>query len=227
MRRPHAAAKLGAVNMSKRESLIVALILGAMCPFLTFVAGWWTSAVLYLEGVAHITERGIALAAFAGLAVGLVADAFWLRRWVAGFYRADLKFMSVLYLGCSAVAVASFMGLPLGNLVLGTLAGAYVGRREFHAATDSESLERMARRAGIFTAMVTGTEALVIGILALKELSVVRMLATISRLEQTTVAGLAGIAFVFVLVLILMIFQFWCTTAAARQVFSRGRKTGQ
>jgi hypothetical protein len=226
LRRTPAAVKLGAVNMSKRETLIVALILGAVCPFLTFVAGWWTSAALYLDGVGRITERGIAFAAFAGLAVGLVADAFWLRRWVARFYRADLRFMSVLYLGCSVVAVASFMGLPLGNLALGAVAGAYVGRREFHADTGNEALERMARRAGIFTAMVTGGEALAIGILVLNERSVVQTLAAYSHLDETSVIGPAGIAFVFVLVVILMIFQFWCTRTAARRAFGWGGETG-
>ena len=61
------------------------------------------------------------------------------------------------------------MGIPVGNIVLGTLAGAYIGRREYHAARSGESVSKTIMKASLFTAILTGAEALPIGFLALNE----------------------------------------------------------
>ena len=196
-------------------------MLGVLCPFLTFVAGWWTSATLSLEGVAHITERGIAIAAFTGLAAGLLIDALWLKRWVAGFYTADLVLLGVIYAGCSVVALASCMGLPLGNLLLGTLGGVYVGRRAFHSGASPAVFGRASRRAGWFTAAFTGAGAFAIGLLALREQSAVEELADLLRTDRSAIAGPTGLAVIVALVVVLIVLQFWCTSTAARVAFGR------
>jgi hypothetical protein len=74
-----------------------------------------------------------------------------------------------LYVFWSAIATALLMGLPVLNLLLGTLAGGYAGRRFHHEAGKPLSPNKAARNTGIFTALVTGSEALAIGILALRE----------------------------------------------------------
>jgi hypothetical protein len=226
LRRSPAAENLAAITMSKRESLIVAAMLAALCPFLTFVACWWTSAALLLSGVAHISERGIAMAAFAGMAAGLIIDALWLKRWVASFYTANLVRLGTVYAGCSVVAVASCMGLPPGNLLLGTLAGVYVGRRAFHAGDIGAAVDRATRQASLFTAAFTGVEAFAIGLLALRERSVVEILAFSLNTQQSAIAGPTGLAVVFTLVVVLMIFQFWCTSTAARLAYGLSKSPG-
>jgi hypothetical protein len=228
LRRVHAAGKLAAISMSKRESLIVAVILAVLCPFLAFIACWWTSAALLFSGLAKISERSIAMAAFAGLAAGVVIDALWLRRWVAGFYTAHLGLLATVYAACSVVAVASCMGLPLGNLMLGTLGGVYVGRRAFHAGASAAAVIRATRRAGLFTAAFTGAEAFAIGLLVLRERSVVELLADILGSEQSAIAGPLGLAVISALVVVLIVLQFWCTSTAARVAFGRsGSPSGQ
>ena len=74
--------------------------------------------------------------------------------------------MAVLYLCWSAVAVAVFMGVPLGNLIWGMLAGFYIGRRRYHEEVNREILIKSVRNAGIFTGLVTSVEALPIGLFA-------------------------------------------------------------
>ena len=212
--------------MTKSESLVVSAILAVACPLLVGVACWWTAALLFFAGVAHLSERGIATAAFAGLAIGLGADLLWLKRWAARFYTVDLRLMGVIYLGSAAIALAFCMGLPAGNLVLGTLAGVYVGRRGFHAGASHEARERLARRAAAFTAFVTGAGALGIGLLVLHEGSAVRILAAWLPLEPATIAGPTGGMIVFALVLVLIIFQLWCTRTAARLAFGWGSNPG-
>ena len=80
--------------MSKSERTIVALAVGFACPLLTFVALWWTTATIHLYAVPLPTEVIIA-AALAGLVLGFSLDVIYLRRWVDGFYTANLWLMAI------------------------------------------------------------------------------------------------------------------------------------
>lgn len=209
--------------MSKAESILVGVVNAILCPYLVFIFFWWTSAIAARYGLLSLSDGGIALAALMGLALGVILDVVWLKGWIVRFYGASLKVMMALYLCCSVCAVASFMGLPVGNLLLGALAGLYIGRREYHAGGGAESLARAGRRAAVFTATVTGAEALLIGLLALKEQIVARLLERVLGLDQAAITGLAGGGFVVSLCLLLMLMQFWLTKTAARLAFGPGR----
>jgi len=202
--------------MNKRESVVVSVILGLACPYLTGVICWWTSATLLLSGVARISDRGIAIAAFGGLAIGLVVDAIWLKRWVANIYTLHLALLASVYLAFSVIAVASFMGLPIGNLLLGTLAGVYIGRRIFHGQADATAAEITICRTSGFTAAITGSEAFAIGLLALRERSIVKALSAFFGVNEMEIAGSVGLAVIFALVVVLAIVQCWATSTAAR-----------
>ena len=131
--------------MTKTESVVVGFAVGILCPLLLFVLFWWVSAALTIYHVLPLPESGIAVAAFIGLALGVALDVLYLRSWISEFYRADMRVMVTVYLCCSMIAVSFFMGLPVGNLVLGTLAGAYIGRREYHTARSGESVSKTIR----------------------------------------------------------------------------------
>jgi len=207
--------------MSRREQIIVGLLAGFLCPFLVFVLFWWTAAALVLYKILHISDRVIFVAALAGLALGIILDGIFLKHWIARFYHAKYRLLVPVYLFCSLIAVASFMGLPLGNLVLGTLAGVYVGRRMHHAQREPKAMALSARRAGIFAAAVTGLEALPISILALKEGWVMRLLQAGLGMNQNGINGIAGIGAAVFLCMALTGFQFLCTRTSARFAFSR------
>jgi hypothetical protein len=205
------------------ESVAVAFAVGILCPLLLFSLCWWGTATLTMYNVLRIPESGIAIAAFTGLAVGVTLDVFYLRRWINRFYRVDVRVMIPVYLYTSVVAVAFFMGLPIGNLLLGTLAGVYIGRREYYAARSGCAVSKAIRRASLFTAVVTGIEALPIGLLALNEEWVVEWLQVATGWDSGVVTGLLGIGLIVFLCIVLMAVQFWCTKTAARIAFERGR----
>ena len=209
--------------MSTAESTIVGLLIGIACPASLFVLWWWVAAALTIYHVFSIPDSGIATAAFTGLGIGIVLDILGLKNWITRFYSLDVKLTVLAYLFWSAVAVAFFMGLPFGNIALGTVAGLYVGRKQYHTGASKSLFAIGARNVSIFTALVTGAEAFPIGILALDEQSVVASLRAIVGLDQLVTTGLIGVGLVGVGCLVLMAVQFWCTRAAAAFAFRIGR----
>lgn len=208
--------------MSRAESTIVGLVIAVICPVSLFVLWWWVAAALRIYGGFSISEHGIATAAFTGLGLGVVLDILGLKNWIARFYSLDVKLTALAYLFWSATAVAFFMGLPFGNIALGTLAGLYIGRKQYHAGASGDLFARSARNVSIFTALVTGAEALLIGVLALGESITLAGLRAIG-LDQSAATGLTGVGLVGVGCLVLMAVQFWCTRTAAALAFRLGK----
>jgi hypothetical protein len=210
--------------MSKIESAVVSTFVGLACPLSFFILGWWISAAIAMYQVIPITESGVAAAAITGFCVGIFVDVIFLEKWIVTFYTIDLKFIVPLYLFWSMPALALFMGLPFGNLVLGTLGGFYVGRKRHHALASEEVFAKAARSASILTGLVTSAEEVPIGVLGLKEQLVADSIRTITGLEESSIAGPIGIGLVVIACAILFVVQFWCTRIAARFAFgTRGK----
>jgi type III secretory pathway component EscS len=207
------------VEVSKRESIIVGSFLGLACPVSFFILGWWSSATLAIYRVFPISESSIAAAAVTGFCIGILLDAFFLRKWTVRFYTFDPKVIVPVYLFWSVVALASLMGLPFANLVLGTLAGLYVGRRAYHGRANGNKFRIVARNASTLTGLVTSGETMPIAFLGLKEPWVVKIIQAITGLEESTIAGPTGIALIVIACLILFVVQFLCTRTAARFAF--------
>ena len=209
--------------MSRAESIIIGLAVGVACPFSLVVFCWWIAAGLSHYHIVPIAETGIATAAVTGLGIGIILDAFFLKKWRASFYSADVKLMVLLYLFWSVIAVAFLMGMPFGNLVLGTITGFYVGRKRYHAGTDHDTFVKATRTASIFTALVTSAEALPIGILALDESMVVETIQAVTGLEHLVIHGPIGIGLVTLACVVLFVIQFWSTRTAAAFAFRFNR----
>jgi hypothetical protein len=205
--------------MNRAESTVIGFVVGILCPASLFVLLWWSAAALAIYHVLPIPDSGIAVVAFTGLGVGIVLDVLCLKNWIAGFYHASVKLMALAYLFWSAIAVAFFMGLPCGNVVLGTLAGLYVGRKQHHVGASREMFARAARNVSLFTALVTSVEALPIGLLGLHEEIIVEALRAVAGLDQSVVTGPLGVGLVGIGCVVLMIVQFWCTRTATALAF--------
>jgi len=205
--------------VSRVESIIVGSFLGLACPLSFFILGWWISATLDIYRVFPISESSIAAVAITGFCIGILLDVFFLRKWTVKFYGFGLKLIAPVYLFWSAVAVASLMGLPFSNLVLGTLAGLYVGRRAYHAGTNEEKFRIVARSASFLTGLVTSGEEAVIGVLVLRDPSVVNSIGTVAGLEESIIVGPIGIGLAVIACLMLFVVQFLCTRTAARFAF--------
>jgi len=208
--------------MSKLESIVVGFVVGIACPWLTFVAFWWTAAFLYLQGF-PVSEGMIKTAALTGLGLGCLLDVVFLRRWVKKFYTANLRWMIVVYLGCFVVAFASFMGFPVGTFLLGIGAGIYVGRREsYHHQVDRNQLTFALHRTAILTSSITSVAALPIGILGLKESHVAALFEVWFGLDRNRLYGTAGFILVGLFCLLLFVAQYWCARKAGVLAFRIG-----
>jgi hypothetical protein len=211
-------------QLTSTESIIIGFVVGILCPLLLFVLFWWVAASLYLFNAVQIPESGVAVTAIAGLVLGITLDLLYIKRWISQFYSVDLRVLVLVYLICSMMAVAFFMGLPAGNLVLGTLAGVYIGRREVHGSRSSDLAMNTIRKASFFTTIVTGGEALVIGLLALNEDWVVEWLVAVTGISPFAVTSWFGTGLILALCAVLMVVQFWCTRTMAWITFERGRE---
>jgi len=208
--------------VSKLESILIGIALRVLCPLLVIVLFWWSAAAIFKYQIIPITERTIAIAAVAGLVVGIILDILYARKWIPRFYVLDLKLMALVYFFCSAIAAAFCMGLPVGNVLLGILAGMYIGRRLHYSNQGVELFPRQIKRVGIFTAMVTGIWTVSIGLLALNEPIVIRLSAELLGITRDILASLIGVMLVLVFGAVLMILQYWCTKTASWICFRLG-----
>jgi len=156
--------------VSRLESVLVSLFLSVSVPLTAFVAFWWGAASVSRH------EGTIAGWALGGLGVGVALAVTLIvsrRRW---FYAVPYAVAIPLYLFWAAIALASFMGLPVGLLVLGALVGLYVGRRSLRSGVAPERLDATTRNACVFVTGVTALGALAMGALAVGDEHTMQML---------------------------------------------------
>jgi hypothetical protein len=204
--------------MSRLENTIVGVLLGGACAWLSFVVCWWTAAIVHMY-VGVISINVVIAAALTGLLVGIILDVLFLRGWMRGFYTARLWSLALVYGVLCVVAVASFMGLPVGTFGLGLLAGAYAGRREIHNPSDDIAGSGV-RKVAWFAALLTAGAALAIGLLALHEESVVELFPRVLGISS----GSVGFLVVCVLCVVLFGAQYWCSLGAGRLALRIGRR---
>jgi len=214
-------------EMNKLESTIIGLFVGITCPLLTFVACWWTAAVLHLY-VFRMPEGMIITAALTGLGLGCLLDVVFLRRWVGKFYTANLWLMVAVYLAFCVGAVAFCMGIPVGTFSLGIAAGVYIGRREHHRQADRVPATTAFHRVAVFAAAVTAAAALPIGILALQSEQEIRgWLEATFGLNRNSLQGGGGFILIGFLCVLLFVMQCWCSRMAGRLAFRIGAGSGR
>jgi hypothetical protein len=208
-------------GMSKIEGTVVGVFLAGICPLLTFVACWWT-AVLVLWRVPGMSVNVVIAAALSGLVVGIVLDLLLLRRWMGKFYTANLWLMAAVYVALCVVAVAFFMGLPVGTFTLGLFAGGYAGRRQHYALAEETAARRSLRQVALFASLMTAGAALVIGLLVLRERSVVELLSKILGCEPSAVQGALGVMVIGLLTIVLFGLQYGGSLWAGWMAFRMG-----
>jgi len=211
--------------MNRLERIIVGIFISLACAASFFIAGWWICAGLSIYRLLPVTDQEIATVAFSGLGLGIFLDALCLRRRIAGFYDVDWRLAAPIYLYWVMIATASFMGVPVGTLVLGTLAGLYLGCRYRHAGTSTVAFASQARTASLVVALVTGIVSLGIGILALREVWVLADIQKIVGTGPGSATLVAGAGIVLVLCAVLVALQYRCTSTAATLAFRLGRQT--
>jgi len=193
-----------------------------MCPLSFFVLGWWLLAAVHIYHVLPISERGVIVGALAGLCIGMILAALSFKNWAPRFYQIDVRLAVLVYLLWSAMALAFFMGLPFGTIALGAFAGVYVGRKQRHAGANSDAFARGTRNVGLFTALITGAQMLAIGLLALREESLLERFRSVTGLDLAATDALLGTGLAAAVCIVGAVVQFWCTKSAAGFAFRIG-----
>ena len=208
--------------MTRLESVLVGLFVGITCPLLIFVGFWWTTATLYRFLPSFPLQLVIA-SAVTGLSIGLILDVVFLKSWVAHFYTAKLWLMGIIYFAFSIAAVAFFMGFPVGTIILGILAGIYMGRRACHAQTEMNIDQSLLRKTSLTAGTITAIAAFPIGLLALQEDDILKMLQSLSGIQQASFQGWEGFMLISILCLLLFLIQYWLSKQAGTMAYNAGR----
>jgi len=203
--------------MYRFEGTFIGIIIGFLCPFLCFIFLWWTSAAL--SKIISLPDTYIIIAALTGLSLGIIIDIFYLNYLKSRFYLINTKIAVLIYLFCSLVAVAFLMGLPFANILLGILGGFYIGRKYHHLNKNNRKFENASRKVSIFTAIVTGIEALLIGFIAIQQSEGVKIIQSILSLSESAISGTIGILIICILSIIIMVIQYLCTRTASKFAF--------
>jgi len=195
--------------------VIVASLLAITVLLVLVTGGLAALAVaVNLLGMERPTRLAVGLVLFACLLIAIALDVRYLRRWVDGFYTANLSRVMWLFIVISFPAIALGMGVPITNVVLGTLAGLYVGRRHLHAGDPPKLLRQAARSVARFTGAVVVALSFPMGMLALYggEAGIAREMVTAIGLQYDQSRG---IGFVVVLCGVLYGVQYWLARAGA------------
>ncbi len=205
--------------MDKKEFHIIGFGIGVLIPLLLLVLFWWPIAALKIYAIVSFPESLIKISAAVGFFAGVIIDILFLKRLIPIFYRFKISLMIIVYLFCSVIAVAFFMGFPVGNLLLGIIAGLYIGRKYHHLEQKKDKFPVVSKTTSIFTASITSLEALPIGFLiALQEHylpgSINKFLGFRLFSSNTVI-----IFIIVILCLLLFIVQFYSTRAATKIAF--------
>ncbi|MGD0651282.1 MAG: hypothetical protein ABSA97_09115 [Verrucomicrobiia bacterium] len=203
--------------MSRTESISIAVFVSIACPLSTFVLAWWGSTFVTMS------ERIVTYSALTGLGLGLLLLGVWLRRWIHNFYTVRIILAVSAYLFWSVIALAFFMGLPIGNLALGSLAGLYIGRKAHHQGIATSLFERQAQWVGLFTAAVVGLISTAMGILAIQERETMQVILGLVGLSQLAATETGRVVLVAIAVPALIAIQYWLTRVAASWGYKVGR----
>ena len=103
------------------DRVLLGLLYGAVAPVVLFLAGGWLS-------LPFVAGPAILVAALAGLATGLLVDVALLPRLLRRGYSLPGPVLVGLYGFCSVLVFGMFMGVPVPQLALGAVAGAFAAR---------------------------------------------------------------------------------------------------
>ena len=109
-------------KLNKIDSIFIGLVIGPVFPILLFLSGWWGS-------LSFVADNRVFIIAFVGLGIGLGIEVIYLRAWIRYFYDTSIPKVFPIYMFYTICVFGFFMGVPIFNLIPGTIAGIYIGRR--------------------------------------------------------------------------------------------------
>jgi hypothetical protein len=132
---------------TKIERFAFGLILAPLAPIGGLLGFWWTSYAL-------LPERWIAFCAISGLALGILADIFILKKMIARAYGFGMIFWGAIFLFYTVGVFGFFMGVPVFNAALAVPAGFVVGGKLAHETADGARVRQASLRTCILTTVL-------------------------------------------------------------------------
>ena len=186
------------VMLAGMERLFLMIIIGLVFPILLGLVGWWGS-------LPFVPERSIIYFALGGFMLGVLVDMVFLRFWTRNALRLPLIWPVLIYLFYSVGMFGFFMGVPAFNVAMGPVGGYYMGMRLRAKNSDKDEVEKTARQAGLFAALILAvacTASLVIAWLDPSlEANISGMFALTKPISKTTILALSGAAGVGLIIL--------------------------
>lgn len=134
--------------MKRFEKIISGLVIGDAFPLLFGLLSLITW--FYLDR----SENRPVIYLFAGLLLGLIIDLKFLKGWIK--HRFDLSFWYIagIYLFYNICVYGFFMGFPVFNVLLGLIAGYYVGNRICSNKIQPEMKSKLINQVLLFTGLI-------------------------------------------------------------------------
>jgi hypothetical protein len=132
---------------TKLERFTLGLILAPLAPIAGLLGFWWTSYTL-------LPERWISFCTLGGFALGVLADAFLLKKLIERAYRLGTGFWLAVLLFYSVGTFGFFMGVPVFNAALAIPAGFVVGGKLAHETADGARVRHASLRTCILTTVL-------------------------------------------------------------------------
>ena len=129
---------------TKLERFGLGIILAPLAPLALFMGAWWGS-------YEFLPEKWIPLGALSGLLLGILADAFLLKKLIDRAYQLNMAVWVTVFLFYSVGVFGFFMGVPVFNTLLAIPAGFVIGGKLASQEADKLQVRKVAGRTAWFT----------------------------------------------------------------------------
>ncbi|MHB1314339.1 MAG: hypothetical protein ACYCX2_02495 [Christensenellales bacterium] len=197
------------------EHSLMRFVFGAVAPVACFLAFWWGSISL-------VTEQVIPFCALAGLDIGIILYLVFIRKHLTDVYRVPMRYQVAVFLFYSVCTFGFFMGVPVFNLLAGTLAGYYTGRRLRFSQVPPQQAKKAVFRTAVFTSFVIAVFCAASAMLALSSpLGTARNLEGMLRLPPYTVTTPRLYALILIGGALVIAGQYWLVKRIANRAFQK------
>lgn len=169
--------------MNKLEKSFLGIVLGPIFPLTGFLAGWWSTS--------QISSNALILAAaLGGLVLGIIVDAVFIKKWVAGGFEMDNRLWMAVFIFYAICVFGFFMGVPVFNVALAIPAGILIGRKLANQAMSAEAEKWLILSTNLFTTGVMGFICAASAYLALRDPTTAANLEGMLRLQFDVTQGM-------------------------------------
>ena len=156
--------------MKRFEKTIIGLLIGSTFPLffgLLSVTIWF---------ILDRSENRPLIYLTIGLSLGLLIDYKFLRGWISRRFDLPIWFVAAIYILYNIFVYGFFMGLPVFNVFMGSIAGYYFGNRIYYNNLESEKHPKYINQVSLFTGLIMTLICISSGFLALGSNEAARMI---------------------------------------------------